>query len=158
MVVGLRYAVQVDEAGGVTLRWDAAGLGHSWPGHIKDLGGVRTQFHHCIDIVPTILEATGIRAPEEVNGIKQKPIEGVSMVYTFDKANADAPSDPQDPILRDDRQPRDLPRWLGTPARPRPEWSARVKAIAAVNEYKWKKDTLSGLAVEQDAKHFLATR
>ena len=62
----------------------------SWPGHIKDLGGVRTEFHHVIDIVPTILEACGIKAPEEVNGIKQKPIEGVSMVYTF--ANAGAPS------------------------------------------------------------------
>jgi arylsulfatase A-like enzyme len=68
------------------------GMAISWPGHIKDLGGVRTQFHHVIDIVPTILEATGIKAPEEVNGIKQKPIEGVSMAYTFDKANADKPS------------------------------------------------------------------
>jgi arylsulfatase len=66
------------------------GLAISWPGHIKDVGGIRTQFQNCIDIVPTILEATGIRSPEEVNGIKQKPIEGVSMVYTFD--NADAPS------------------------------------------------------------------
>ena len=45
-----------------------------------------------IDIVPTILEATGIKAPDMVNGIQQKPIEGVSMVYTFDKANANAPS------------------------------------------------------------------
>src|SRR4029450_34588 len=45
-----------------------------------------------IDIVPTILEAAGIRAPDTVDGIKQKPIAGVSMVYTFDKANADAPS------------------------------------------------------------------
>src|SRR5213596_474887 len=66
------------------------GMAISWPGHIKDLGGVRTPFHHVIDIVPTILEACGIKAPEEVNGIKQKPIEGVSMVYTF--ANAGAPS------------------------------------------------------------------
>ena len=40
------------------------GLAISWPGHIKDVGGIRTQFHHVIDIVPTILEATGIRAPE----------------------------------------------------------------------------------------------
>lgn len=64
----------------------------SWPGHIKDLGGIRNQFHHVIDIVPTILEATGIKAPHIVNGIKQKPIEGVSMLYTFDKANANVPS------------------------------------------------------------------
>ena len=68
------------------------GLAISWPGHINDVGGIRTQFHHVIDIVPTILEAAGIKAPDEVNGIKQKPIEGVSMAYTFDKANANAPS------------------------------------------------------------------
>ena len=68
------------------------GMAISWPGHIKDVGGIRTQFHHMIDIVPTILEATGIPAPVMVNGIAQKPIEGVSMAYTFDKANANAPS------------------------------------------------------------------
>ncbi len=68
------------------------GMAISWPGHIKDVGGIRTQFHHVIDIVPTILEATGIQAPDMVNGIKQKPIEGISMAYTFDAANANAPS------------------------------------------------------------------
>jgi arylsulfatase A-like enzyme len=66
------------------------GLAMSWPGHIKDVGGIRRQFHHVIDIVPTILEATGIPAPETIDGIKQRPIEGVSMVYTWDKANATA--------------------------------------------------------------------
>jgi arylsulfatase A-like enzyme len=68
------------------------GLAISWPGHINDPGGIRNQFHHVVDIVPTILEATGIKAPQMVDGIKQKPIEGVSMAYTFDKANASAPS------------------------------------------------------------------
>ena len=68
------------------------GMVISWPGHITDTGGIRTQFHHVIDIVPTLLEVTGIKAPETVNGIPQKPIEGVSMAYTFDKANADAPT------------------------------------------------------------------
>ena len=68
------------------------GLAISWPARIKDAGGIRTQFHHIIDIVPTILEATGLKAPEYVDGIKQKPIEGVSMMYLFDKANANAPS------------------------------------------------------------------
>lgn len=68
------------------------GMAISWTGHIKDVGGIRNQFHHVIDIVPTILEVTGIRAPETVNGIRQKPIEGVSMAYTFDKANANKPS------------------------------------------------------------------
>jgi len=64
------------------------GLAISWPARIKDAGGIRNQFHHIIDIVPTILEAAGIKAPEVVNGIKQSPIEGVSMAYTFDKAKA----------------------------------------------------------------------
>src|SRR5438034_99755 len=68
------------------------GMAIAWPNRIKDAGGLRTQFHHMIDIVPTILEATGIPAPAMVDGIGQKPIEGVSMTYTFDKANANAPS------------------------------------------------------------------
>ena len=68
------------------------GMCLSWPGHIKDPGGIRPQFHHVIDVVPTLLEATGIRAPDQVDGIQQKPIEGISMAYTFDAANANAPS------------------------------------------------------------------
>src|SRR5262249_27612887 len=68
------------------------GMSISWPARIKDKGGIRWQFHHIIDIVPTILEAAGIRAPDVVDGIRQGPIEGVSMVYTFDEANAKAPS------------------------------------------------------------------
>ena len=70
----------------------AQGVALSWPGHINDVGGIRRQFHHIIDIVPTILEATGISAPDTINGIKQRPIEGVSMVYTWDKANANVPT------------------------------------------------------------------
>jgi len=70
----------------------AQGMVISWPGHITDLGAVRRQFHHVIDIVPTILEAAGISQPETINGIKQIPIEGVSMAYTWDNANAAAPS------------------------------------------------------------------
>jgi arylsulfatase A-like enzyme len=70
----------------------AQGMAISWPGHIKDVGGIRNQFHHVIDIVPTILEVTGITAPDTINGIKQRPIDGVSMVYTWDKANANAPT------------------------------------------------------------------
>ncbi|HEY6343903.1 MAG TPA: arylsulfatase [Bryobacteraceae bacterium] len=68
------------------------GMAISWPRVIKDKGGIRNQFHHVIDIVPTILEATGIPAPDVVDGIRQKPIEGVSMMYSFDAKNANAPS------------------------------------------------------------------
>ena len=68
------------------------GMAISWPARIADKGGIRWQFHHVIDIVPTLLEVTGIPAPVMVDGIAQKPIEGVSLAYTFDKANAGAPS------------------------------------------------------------------
>jgi arylsulfatase len=60
----------------------------SWPARIKDKGGLREQFVHVIDVVPTILEAAGIGAPEVVDGIRQKPIEGTSFLYTFDAKNA----------------------------------------------------------------------
>jgi arylsulfatase A-like enzyme len=60
------------------------GLAISWPKRIKSHGELRSQFHHVIDVVPTILEAVGIQAPMVLNGTPQKPIEGVSMVYTFD--------------------------------------------------------------------------
>jgi arylsulfatase len=59
-----------------------------WPKGIKSKGETRTQFHHVIDVVPTILEACKISEPKLVNGIAQKPIEGVSMLYSFDGANA----------------------------------------------------------------------
>src|SRR5262249_11755180 len=59
---------------------------------IKDKGALREQFVHVIDVVPTILEVTGIPVPELVDGIKQAPIEGTSFAYTFDAQNAKAPS------------------------------------------------------------------
>jgi len=64
------------------------GMVISWPARIKDKGGIRSQFSHVIDIVPTIYEAAGITPPTVMDGAKQKPLEGVSLVYTFDKANA----------------------------------------------------------------------
>jgi arylsulfatase len=62
----------------------------SWPKKIRDAGGLREQFHHVIDLVPTIYELVGIEAPTHVNGIEQMPIHGTSMAYSFD--NASAPS------------------------------------------------------------------
>ena len=68
------------------------GMAISWPKVITDKGGIRHQFHHVIDIVPTILQAAGVKAPKVVDGITQSPIEGASMMYTFDRKNANAPS------------------------------------------------------------------
>ena len=60
----------------------------SWPERIKDAGGLRTQFTHCIDVGPTILEAAGIPEPTVVDGTAQKPMEGTSFLYTFEDPNA----------------------------------------------------------------------
>ncbi len=64
------------------------GMVISWPARIKDQGGIRSQWHHTIDIVPTILEVSGLQQPSMVNGVAQKSIEGVSMAYSFDSAKA----------------------------------------------------------------------
>ena len=81
----------------------------AWPSRgrsrITDKGGIRNQFHHVIDIVPTILEATGIQAPQVVDGIPQKPIEGVSMVYTFDQGQCERAVHSPYAVLRDDGRP-----------------------------------------------------
>ncbi len=60
----------------------------SWPAKIKDKGAVRGQFHHVVDIAPTIYEAAGIKAPDVVNGAKQLPLEGASFAYSFDAPSA----------------------------------------------------------------------
>lgn len=111
----------------------------SWPGHIKDAGGIRHQFHHIIDIVPTILEATGVQAPVQVNGIAQSPIEGVSMAYTWDKANADAKSTRETQyfemfgnraIYHDD--------WVAATPPAAPPWLLGTQEMPEVlNGYKW---------------------
>jgi arylsulfatase A-like enzyme len=114
------------------------GLAISWPGHIKDEGAIRTQFHHVIDIVPTILEAAGIQAPEEVNGIKQKSIEGVSMLYTFDSANANAPS-------KRDTQYFEMvgnraiyhDGWIAPTTPPSPPWELGTGTMPPLDQYKW---------------------
>ena len=61
----------------------------SWPKVIKDKGGIRSQFLHIIDVVPTVLEATGIQMPEYVEGVQQRPMDGKSFMSTF--TDADAP-------------------------------------------------------------------
>jgi len=114
------------------------GMAISWPGHILDVGGIRSQFHHVIDIVPTILEGAGIPAPDMVNGIKQKPIEGVSMAYTFDKANANA-------LSKRDTQYFEMVAnraiyhdgWIAATTPPAAPWLLATTALPDVNTYNW---------------------
>lgn len=78
-----RYFKQTVHNGGMT---DA--LIVSWPKGIQAKGEIRTQYHHIIDVAPTILEVTGVHAPAEVDGVKQMPFDGVSMKYSFNDASA----------------------------------------------------------------------
>jgi arylsulfatase len=115
------------------------GMVISWPARIKDKGGIRTQFHHVIDIYPTILEAVGVQSPSVLNGVPQKPIEGVSMVYTFDPAPAgrEAPS-------RHHTQYFEMlgnraiynDGWVAATTPPTPPWAA-VPGKVSIFDYKW---------------------
>ena len=59
-----------------------------WPKTIKDKGGLRSQYHHMIDITPTVLEVLGVQQPRVVNGVDQRPMDGLSLAYTFSDAKA----------------------------------------------------------------------
>jgi arylsulfatase len=96
------YAVGWAWAGDTPFQWTKQVASHfggtrnsmivSWPKVIEDTGKVRSQFHHVIDVMPTIMEIVGISEPKEVNGHIQRPIEGTSFAYTFSADNADAAS------------------------------------------------------------------
>jgi len=93
------YAVGWAHAMNAPLQWTKQVASHfggtrngtivHWPRGIKAKAEIRSQFHHVIDIAPTILEAAGLPEPVFVNGVQQRPIEGVSMLYSFDNANAE---------------------------------------------------------------------
>jgi arylsulfatase A-like enzyme len=96
------YAVGWAWAGDTPFQWTKQIASHfggtrngmlvSWPERIADRGALRSQFHHVIDILPTVLEVAGIAQPVSIDGVAQKPIEGVSLAYTFASDAADAPS------------------------------------------------------------------
>jgi len=59
-----------------------------WPARLKDAGGIRQQFHHAVDLAPTVLAACGVQMPVSYQGIAQMPVHGTDMSYTFDEAGA----------------------------------------------------------------------
>jgi arylsulfatase len=96
------YAVGWAWAGDTPFKWTKQVASHfggtrnamiaSWPAGIEDAGAVRSQFHHVIDLMPTLMEVVGVKEPREVNGFIQRPIEGTSLAYTFAKGAGEAPS------------------------------------------------------------------
>ena len=132
------------------------GMVIAWPKRIKDAGGIRTQFHHVIDIVPTILEATGIQAPRMIDGIEQKPIEGVSMLYTFDAKNANAPSTHKTQyfeIMGNRAIYQD--GWIAVTTPPVGPWLAGSVPLPDVMSYKWE---LYNLVDDYSEAHDLAAK
>ncbi len=101
-----------------------------WPAKIK-AGALQTQFHHAIDVVPTVLDALNIKAPESYHGIPQMPVQGVSMRYSF---NAAERADTQGlPVLRTGRRPRDLASGLEGRDAPQQRHGFRRRSMGAAS-------------------------
>jgi arylsulfatase A-like enzyme len=114
----------------------ANGMVISWPARIKDKGGLRSQFCHVIDVTPTIYEAAGITPPTLMDGVKQKPLDGVSLVYTFDSASAPTRHRVQyfemvgnRAIYKDG--------WMASTTPLRLPWVTTVGAEPNPNDFKW---------------------
>lgn len=111
-------------------------LAISWPKGIKAKGEIRSQFHHVIDIMPTILEATKLPAPEMVFGVQQAPIEGVSMMYAFDDADAKGRRETQYFEMLANRAIYDQ-GWIAATRPTNPPWISIVDAVDPIDGYTW---------------------
>ncbi|RZN30177.1 arylsulfatase [Bradyrhizobium sp. Leo121] len=107
----------------------------SWPARIKGKGGIRSQFSSVIDIAPTILEATGIQFPSSINGVAQKPVEGGSLLYTFDDAKAASRHKTQYFEVLGFRGIYHE-GWMASTTPPIAPWNMTSK-LPPVDEYKW---------------------
>ncbi len=112
------------------------GMVMSWPGRIKDVGSVRSQFHHVIDITPTILEATGLPAPQSIDGMTQEPIDGVSIAYTWD--------DPETPSERKTQYFEMIANraiydngWVACTTPTSPPWVSVPEPADVIDGYNW---------------------
>ncbi|HXV26249.1 MAG TPA: sulfatase-like hydrolase/transferase [Alphaproteobacteria bacterium] len=112
------------------------GIAISWPNKIKARGEIRPQFAHVIDIMPTILEAVGVPAPFSVYGIQQDPVEGVSMMYAFD--DADAPSQHTTQYFEMFAN-RALYHdgWVAATTPVAPPWASVVEYVDPIDGFKW---------------------
>ena len=132
------------------------GMVISWPARIKQTGGLRSQFSSIIDIVPTILEAAGVKEPTMINGVKQTPIEGTSLVYTFDDANVPTRHTTQYFELLANRGIYH-DGWMANTTPQRLPWAKAVPGAAGVNpdDFQWE---LYHVAEDFSQAHNLAAK
>jgi arylsulfatase len=133
------------------------GLVVSWPAKIKAQGEQRSQFHHVIDIAPTVLDAAGVKAPSIVHGVEQQRVDGVSMAYVFDNAKAEDRHRTQYFEMLGNRSIYH-DGWLAGTTPPRGPWMDHGKPVEG-DAYEWElynlKDDFSqsrNLAAEQPEK------
>ncbi len=107
-----------------------------WPAGIEARGEVRSQFHHVIDIMPTILEAVGIPAPTSINGVAQSEIEGTSMVYAFDNADASSTRRTQYFEMMGNRAIYS-DGWVATTTPPEAPWISVTQKSDVINDWAW---------------------
>jgi arylsulfatase len=112
------------------------GLVMAWPNRIRARGEIRTQFHHVIDILPTVLEATGLPAPARVFGVEQEPIEGVSMAYTWDSANAPSQRRSQYFEMLGNRAIYQ-DGWVAASTPTTPPWVSSASPVDVIDGYDW---------------------
>lgn len=112
------------------------GMVVSWPARIKQKGEIRSQWHHVIDILPTVLDAVHVQQPVEVNGVKQRPIEGASMAYTFDQTSAPSTRRTQYFELFGNRAIYH-DGWIAATTPIAPPWATEVPKVDVIDGYKW---------------------
>lgn len=112
------------------------GMVLSWPDHIDEPGGLRNQWHHVIDILPTILDVVGVPQPTKVNGVEQRPIEGVSMRYTFNQPNTESARRTQYFELFGNRAIYH-DGWIAATTPAGPPWSSDLPILDPITGYDW---------------------
>jgi arylsulfatase len=112
------------------------GLVISWPKSIKAKGEIRTQFHHVIDLMPTILKAVGLPAPTSINGVAQSPIEGVDMSYTFENASAPSTRRTQYFEMLGNRAIYS-DGWVAATTPPEAPWVGLTKPLDPIKDWEW---------------------
>jgi arylsulfatase len=112
------------------------GLVMAWPTGIKARGEIRQQFHHVIDVLPTVLEATGLPAPQRVYGVEQEPIEGVSMAYTWDDAGAASRHTTQYFEMLGNRAVYQ-DGWVAATTPSTPPWVGVAELVDPIDGYEW---------------------